>query len=158
LLLLPNAAYVLTDVVHLPAAVRREPSDTTVLLVVFPLYAAFWTVGFAAYSDSLRRLSGYAVGRGWVREGRAIELAVHAICALAIYLGRIHRLNSWDVVLQPVALLNGLLAGFTRPLAGIGIATMFVALTVGHLVTRPVLQAVNATRWTGDDGRPTSPV
>ena len=156
LLLLPNAAYVLTDVIHLPSAVRREPSDATVLLVVFPLYAAFWALGFVAYSDSLRRLSSYAVGRGWVADRRAIDLAVHAVCAMAIYLGRIHRLNSWDVVLQPPALLNGLLAGFTRPLAGVGIATMFVALTVGHLVTRPVLQAVNATRWTGRDGRPTS--
>lgn len=75
LLLLPNAAYVLTDVVHLPAAVRREPSDTTVLLVVFPLYAAFWAVGFVAYSDSLRRLSGYAVGRGCIADRRVIELA-----------------------------------------------------------------------------------
>ena len=153
LLLLPNAAYVLTDVIHLPAAVRREPSDATVLLVVFPLYAAFWALGFVAYSDSLRRMSGYAVGRGWVADRRVVELAVHAACAMAIYLGRIHRLNSWDVVLQPPALLNGLLAGFTRPLAIVGITTMFVALTVGHLVTRPVL---NATRWTGQRGRPTS--
>lgn len=155
-LLLPNAAYVLTDIIHLPAAVRREPSDTTVLLVVFPLYAAFWAVGFVAYSDSLRRLSGYAVGRGWVADRRVIELAVHAVCAVAIYLGRIHRLNSWDVVFQPLALLDGLLAAVNRPLAGIGIATMFVALTVGHLVTRPVLQAAYATRWAGGSGRPPS--
>ena len=154
LLLLPNAAYVLTDVIHLPAAVRREPSDATVLLVVFPLYATFWALGFVAYSDSLRRLSGYAVGRGWVADRRPIELAVHAVCATAIYLGRIHRLNSWDVVLQPPALLNGLFAGFTRPLAVIGIVTMFVALTVGHVVARPVLQL--ATRWAGDGFRPTS--
>jgi uncharacterized membrane protein len=47
-LLIPNAAYVLTDVVHLPAAVRREPSDAQVLLVVFPLYVAFFAVVFTA--------------------------------------------------------------------------------------------------------------
>lgn len=36
LLLVPNASYILTDVVNLPAAVRREPSDAIALLVVFP--------------------------------------------------------------------------------------------------------------------------
>ncbi len=74
---------------------------------------------------------------------------------MAIYLGRIRRLNSWDVLLQPPALLNGMLAGFTRPLAVIGIVTMFVALTVGHVVAQPFLQI--ATRWAGEKGRPTSP-
>jgi len=153
LLLLPNAAYVLTDVVHLPAAVRREPSDAAVLLVVFPLYVAFWTAGFVAYSDSLRRLGNYAVGRTWIADRRAIELPVHAVCAMGIYLGRIHRLNSWDIVLRPLALLHALFAGFTRPFAGVGIVIMFAALTVGHLVTRPVLQY--ATGWAGAGGRPT---
>src|SRR2546423_6624299 len=60
LLLVPNAAYVLTDVVHLPPAIRSEPSDAIVLLVVFPMYAAFLSIGFAAYSDVLRRIAGYA--------------------------------------------------------------------------------------------------
>jgi uncharacterized membrane protein len=27
-----------------------------------------------------------------------VEAAVHATSAVAIYLGRVHRLNSWDVV------------------------------------------------------------
>jgi uncharacterized membrane protein len=105
-----------------------------------------WAAALAAYSDALRRFSDYAVRQGWVKRGWGIELAVHAVSALAIYLGRIHRLNSWDAALQPVTLLSGILDGVTRPLAGAGIATMFVALTVGHLVTRPVLLAVDEQR------------
>lgn len=63
LLLMPNAPYILTDVLYLPADVRREPSDAVVLLVVFPMYATLFAVGFAAYCDALRRLTRYAIGR-----------------------------------------------------------------------------------------------
>jgi uncharacterized membrane protein len=63
LLLMPNAPYILTDVLHLPADVRREPSDAIVLLVIFPTYATLFALGFAAYSDALRRFTRYAVGR-----------------------------------------------------------------------------------------------
>src|SRR2546421_4853282 len=68
-LLLPNAAYVLTDVVHLPAAVRQEPSDQLVLLVVLPLYGAFFIAGFVAFADGLRRRRRDVTGLGWVRRG-----------------------------------------------------------------------------------------
>ncbi len=142
LLLIPNAAYVLTDVVHLPAAVRREPSDRLVMLVVFPLYATFFAVGFVAYCDALRRLQRHVTHLGWVQRGWTIEVAVHAASAVAIYLGRIHRLNSWDVAREPLAVAGRVLVGITRPAALVGMAVMFVALAAGHTLTRPILDAV----------------
>jgi uncharacterized membrane protein len=138
-LLIPNAAYVLTDVVHLPAAVRREPSDALVLLVVFPLYVAFFAVGFTAYADALRRLRRHVTAQGWLRRPWTVELGVHAATAVGIYLGRIHRFNSWDVARQPFALLDTLAAGFTRPAAIAGIAVAFAALTIGQAITNPIL-------------------
>ncbi|MDQ1491145.1 MAG: hypothetical protein QOJ23_3659 [Actinomycetota bacterium] len=145
LLLVPNAAYILTDVVHLPADVRREPSDAVVLLVVLPMYATVFAIGLAAYSDVLRRLTRYATGRGWARSPWTVEVPVHLLSAVAIYIGRIHRLNSWDVARQPAAVLTQATAGFTRPLAVVGIATMFIALTLGQTLSRPLLQAGETT-------------
>ncbi|MCA1847175.1 MAG: DUF1361 domain-containing protein, partial [Actinobacteria bacterium] len=142
LLLLPNAPYLLTDVIHLPAAVRREPSDAVVVLVVFPMYAALFTIGFAAYVDMLRRLGAFVVSRGWAQRTSAVELPVHAVCAVAIYVGRIHRLNSWDFVLRPLAVLHQAVAGVTRPLAVLGIVVAFAGLAVGQALARPVLLAV----------------
>jgi uncharacterized membrane protein len=144
LILIPNAAYVLTDVVHLPAAVRREPSDRLVMLVVFPLYATFFAVGFVAYSDALRRLSRHVTHLGWVRRGWTVEVAVHAASAIAIYLGRIHRLNSWDLAREPLAVAGRIAVGATRPAAVAGIAVMFVALAAGQTLTRPILDAAAA--------------
>jgi uncharacterized membrane protein len=142
LLLIPNAAYVLTDVVHLPGAVRREPSDAVVLLVVFPLYAAYFAVGFTAYADALRRLRRYVVRQGWLRHGWPAELAVHASSAVGIYLGRIHRFNSWDVARQPLPLLESLARGATRPTAVAAILLTFCVLACAQAITNPFLD-----RW-----------
>ena len=141
LLLVPNAPYVLTDVIHLPPSVRREPSDVAVLLVVFPVYAALFAVAFGAYCDAVRRLTGYVSSRGWIRSPWAVELPVHALSAVAIYIGRIHRLNSWDIAQQPAAVLTNALAGFTRPLALAGILAMFACLTMAQAFIRSLLPA-----------------
>ena len=98
--------------------------------------------GLVAYSDALRRLTRYATGRGWARSTWTVEAPVHFLSAVAIYVGRIHRLNSWDVARQPAAVLTQALAGFTRPLAVFGIATMFIALSLGQALSRPLLQAL----------------
>src|SRR5436190_14665055 len=55
--LLPNAAYVLTDIIHLPGAVRGEPSNSVVFAAILPMYAALFIIGFTAYCDSLRRMT-----------------------------------------------------------------------------------------------------
>ena len=139
LLLVPNAPYILTDVIHLPPSIRREPSDAAVLLVVLPVYAALFAIGFGTYCDALRRCTRYMTARGWARSPWAVELPVHALSAVAIYVGRIHRFNSWDLVREPAAVLLHALAGFTRPLALAGIVTVFASLTVGQAFIRTVL-------------------
>jgi uncharacterized membrane protein len=141
LVLVPNAPYVVTDVIHLPPSVRREPSDAAVLLLVFPLYGALFAIGFGAYCDALRRCTRYVTGRGWARSPWAVELPVHALSAVAIYVGRIHRLNSWDLARQPADVLTHALAGFARPLALTGILTMFTCLTIGQAFMRSLLPA-----------------
>jgi uncharacterized membrane protein len=139
LLLVPNAPYILTDVIHLPPSIRREPSDAAVLLVVFPVYAVLFAVGFGTYCDALRRCTRYMTARGWARSPWAVELPVHALSAVAIYVGRIHRFNSWDLVQEPAAVLTRALVGFTRPLAFVGIVTVFTCLTVGQAFARTLL-------------------
>ena len=143
LLLVPNAPYILTDVIHLPPSVRREPSNAAVLLVVFPVYAALFAIGFGTYCDALRRCTRYMTARGWARSPWAVELPIHALSAVAIYVGRIHRFNSWDLVRQPADVLARALIGFTRPLAVAGIVTVFICLTVGQAFTRILVQTAS---------------
>lgn len=94
---LPNAPYVLTDVIHLFGDVRAVESDAILSFAVLPQYAVFMLGGVLAYVASIVLLEGY-IGR---RAARWARPTVHALSALGIYLGRYVRLNSWDVLVRP---------------------------------------------------------
>ena len=141
--LLPNAAYVLTDAVHLPGMVRDEPSDATVIAVIFPMFGALFLLGMLAYIDAVRRMSRWIVSRGWLSRRWPLEVSVHLASSVAIYVGRIKRLNSWDLVIRPRLVLSEVHDGFTRPTPIAGMIVMFCVLTVGYVVVRPVLDVVS---------------
>lgn len=102
-LFLPNAPYVLTDVVHVFSAIRAGASDAVIVGVIVPVYTAFMLVGLGSYVYCLNRLTSWLVG-GWrltPRQVVAAELGVHLLCAIGVVLGRIMRLNSWQAVTDP---------------------------------------------------------
>jgi uncharacterized membrane protein len=98
---LPNAPYVLTDLVHLV-----DTANHGVLLRTAIAYAAFVSVGMLAYTVSVARFSahlrrlGMSLGRTLAAEG-----ALHALVAIGVLIGRYGRWNSWDLGLRPVAVL-----------------------------------------------------
>jgi len=137
---LPNAPYVLSDVVHLADDVRATRSDTVVVAGVLPQYAAFFLAGLLAYVVALGDLTRWLARRGWDRvRVVAVELAVHAVCAVGVYLGRIPRFNSWDLVTRPDAVAATAADHLSDryPLALV-LAT-FVVLVVATVVLRALL-------------------
>jgi uncharacterized membrane protein len=140
---LPNAPYVLSDVVHLADDVRATRSDAVVVAGVLPQYAAFFLLGLLAYVVALRELTGWLRRRGWDRLRTAgAELVVHAACAVGVYLGRIPRFNSWDLVTRPdaVAVTAADHLSDRYPVALV-LATFFV-LVVSTMVLRALLDDV----------------
>ena len=138
-LFLPNAPYVLTDSVHLLDDIRTS-SNMHVYFGLFPVYGAFFVVGFGSYVASLRLAHRFVVARGLGGSWYAFELALHALCAVGIYLGRFVRLNSWDVVAAPstvTATLDDLARRF--PVAIMGMT--FVGLCVLTFVANSVIAA-----------------
>lgn len=142
---LPNAAYVLTDVIHLPRHVRAEPSDAVVLFGVLPLFGIFMAVGFIAYVDTVRRISAWVRELGWLQRRWPTEVALHAVSTVGIYLGRVHRYNSWDLLDRPDDIGATALAALTRTLPVAGMLLTFGILVVGHSA------AVAASRGIGND-------
>ncbi|MCZ7528730.1 MAG: DUF1361 domain-containing protein [Acidimicrobiia bacterium] len=141
LLFLPNAPYVLTDVVHLVADVREESSDAVVLAGVLPVYGAFFATGLGAYVLCLRRISRFLVEHGWDPPRRvAAELVLHGVSAVGIYLGRGPRLSSWDAVLDPARTMSGL-GGLLRPVPLAATVAVFAGLLVATAVVRVLLDA-----------------
>lgn len=102
---LPNAPYVLTDIIHLVTDIRGGHSAWTISLILVPQYVIFMLIGFGAYVVSLVNLNRYLCREGLRTWVLPVELSIHSLCALGIYLGRFLRFNSWDIVTRPYALL-----------------------------------------------------
>jgi uncharacterized membrane protein len=91
---LPNAPYVVTDLIHLRRSLSSEHPG-----LVFAKFGVLVAGGTIAYVACIALL------RGWLRSIGVrtwpIELTLHALCTVGIALGRIFRFNSWDLVLKP---------------------------------------------------------
>ena len=102
LLFLPNAPYLITDLIHL------KPRPPVPYWFDVVLFATFVGAGVLAAFSSFHDVQ-QVVAR---RFGRTAGWAVVALAAFAsgfgIYLGRIQRLNSWDVFTQPADLFAAL--------------------------------------------------
>jgi uncharacterized membrane protein len=106
LLFFPNTFYLTTDLIH----EHKFGTDN-----VFRWYDLLMTVGFASAGMFLGSLSLYLMhaivrlhlGR---RAGWLFAVATLALGAFGIYLGRFLRFNSWDAMLSPLRLMEGISA------------------------------------------------
>lgn len=154
-LFLPNAPYVITDLIHLRADVARAPSDGVVVFGVLPIYAAFVAVGFGCFLVCLELIVRELQS---VRSGLprwAIELVTCGVCAVGIALGRLARLNSWDTVQNPRWAAEATFNTLTWRGAPFAIGAIFVAVVLTTFALRAVLAAlVAAAARTGARVRP----
>lgn len=140
LLFLPNAAYVLTDAVHMLKDVRRTDSDFVVFTIYLPAWFTFFAVGFTSYVLAIRRVEVY-VRQQWPRVSWwSLWVAIQGLVALGVYFGRVVRLHSWHVVTHPSEVVQALgTLDEPGPIFFIGFTA--VALGVATLIWRPVIDA-----------------
>lgn len=146
-LFLPNAPYVLTDVVHMVGAMRNSRSDQHAYLVI-ATYAVLFAGGLASYAFSMQLFRRYLHRAAADRLVAPLILLVHALCVLAMYLGRAIRLNSWDVVTAPHRVAASLLQ-VPRPMAVVDLSVMFVVVGVALFATVAVgdKAVAHCRRW-----------
>lgn len=139
---LPNAPYVLTDVIHLIRDIRSGYSAWIVTLALIPMYLVFMAVGFQSYVLSLINLGKYLQKEGWGKYILPTEITLHILSAIGIYLGRFIRFNSWDIVTNPdelvMTVLNDLVG--KRPL--LVMTVTFVIITVLYWIAKLVTLAI----------------
>ncbi len=95
---LPNAPYVLTDLIHLVREIQGNQTLWFNILVVIPKYVVFVILGFGAYVLALVNMGHYLQRQGLRRAIWQAELGLHGLSAIGVYLGRFERLNSWYLV------------------------------------------------------------
>jgi uncharacterized membrane protein len=145
LLFLPNAPYVITDLVHLRDDVLAADGDTAVITAVLPVYAAFIAAGCLAYTLAVGEMGRYLAAAGLARwRGRA-EVATHALCAVGVVLGRVARLNSWEPVTEPQGTAERVVLTLSWRGAPVAVLIMFVVIWAAHGATRALVrQALTA--------------
>lgn len=106
ILLLPNSPYVATDLIHFIDTVRESDLSAWKLLgTEFPIYVAFILFGLLCYSFTTDRLL-YALRK---RLGKSAYWSglflIPFVSAIGVYLGRVARFNSWDILIDPRGIL-----------------------------------------------------
>jgi uncharacterized membrane protein len=125
LLFLPNAPYIVTDFVHLSAGTRAS-----LWLDGIELSAFAWT-GMLLGFVSLYLVHAVLRHRFGAIAGWGAALCVLALASVGVYLGRVKRWNSWDVLTQPGAKLAQVHAHLADPAAlasALGVTVVVTAL------------------------------
>jgi len=144
-LLLPNAPYVVSDLVHLRGDIAAAPTLGVVVTSILPLYAAFVALGYISYLACIELVirevrTVWPGSRRWV-----ITTAVHGGCSIGIVLGRLARLNSWDTITSPTSTLDRAFSTLAWSGAPVAFVLVFVAVATTAAVLRAVL--VGLWRW-----------
>ncbi|MDP8935501.1 MAG: DUF1361 domain-containing protein, partial [Cyanobacteriota bacterium] len=140
---LPNAPYVLTDIIHLIRQIKEGNSVWTVTLALIPQYLAFMLVGFGAYVLSVMNLGYYLKQQGWSKFILATEITIHALSAIGIYLGRFIRFNTWDILTNPDALVNTVMNDLIGKRPVLVMVVTFVVIAVLYWVMKQVILGIS---------------
>ena len=96
ILFLPNAPYLLTDLIHLEPKPRVP--EWYILAMLLSCAATGTLIGYVSLMDvhaAIERRFGFTAG--WLLAGCSLIL-----CGFGIYLGRFLRWNSWDALTRPL--------------------------------------------------------
>lgn len=126
LLFLPNAPYVFTDLIHL-----QQSSPYLLFLDVFLLLVyALLALAMGLYS---LQLMTYFYGLFY--KARTVRILLFICCFLSgygVYLGRVARLNSWNVLTAPWTTVLEVFKNITSPTAFLFTAVFGSVLVLGH--------------------------
>lgn len=134
LLLLPNAPYLVTDLIHLT---HRPPVP---LWFDAALLGSFACVGVLLGVLAVATVHDATTARHGRVAGWTLAVVSLLLCGVGIWLGRVLRWNSWDLLVDPlrsVGHLWGLIASGARPHGAIALALVYGGGSLlGYLVIR----------------------
>ncbi|NKZ04518.1 DUF1361 domain-containing protein [Actinomadura latina] len=140
-LFLPNAPYVVTDLVHLRRDIVLADHGGPVVTAILPVYALLIASGFLAYYLALAAATRHLTRLGLGAWNGRVTLAAHALCAIGVFLGRWARLNSWEPVADPHATIERIVVHLTWTWAPVLILGTFLVTWVCHFMTKAIAEA-----------------
>lgn len=139
LLFLPNAPYLVTDLIHIG---DESPAPMALGVAMLATLAVVGVLLFVAAVGAVEQAARTRLGP----RSRWLIAACVWLSGVGIYLGRVLRWNSWDVVGDPLGRLDALAAHVSDPATGAAALALTIALGIGlhtayaaasHLMERP---------------------
>lgn len=143
LLFLPNAPYLVTDFIHVGAVPGVPTWFDAVVIAVFA--GTGLLLGFASIY-LIQAVTAHRLGERLVW---TFVLGVIALTAAGIYIGRVHRLNSWDAFRSPGQLAGMVRRRFDDPLSNPELLAIMAVSTAALMVTYVVLYTAVVPRVPG---------
>ena len=137
LVFLPNAPYIVTDLLHVgyhpPVHMWHD------MMLIFSFAWTGLLLGFLSLLDVQRYLQKN-VGKNW---SNLLVWITIILCAFGVYLGRYQRWNSWDIISQPYQLFWDIMAVILHPvnyMGSLGLAVvMSGVLGIGYLTMKTLV-------------------
>jgi uncharacterized membrane protein len=104
LLFLPNAPYLISDLQHL------RPRDNVPFLLDQVLFFSFALAGIYAGGAAIVAVADRLRWSTWPTWARGLSWFLFPLVGYGVYLGRVARWNSWDLLLRPLSLAHGIVA------------------------------------------------
>jgi uncharacterized membrane protein len=121
ILFIPNAPYVVTDLIHIS---RSRP--VPIIFDTFLLFTSAW-VGMLLYFYSFFHIEQLARMKLSPRVVSVLIPIGSLVVSFGVYLGRFLRFNSWDVFVSPSSLYGGVSKAFSQ--SHLGEASIFIVLS-----------------------------
>jgi uncharacterized membrane protein len=134
LLFLPNAPYLVTDLIHL------RPNSTVPMWYDMGMLFSFAFAGLALGLRSLQLMQGIVKERFGALASWIFALTICMISSFGIYIGRFLRWNSWEFLLHPGRLTADVLGHLASPEALLRLFTivlLFGSVTIVGLLMFP---------------------
>jgi uncharacterized membrane protein len=128
LVFLPNAPYLVTDLIH----VGEPGGDIVYDAAVIGTAAA---VGLAIGGLSLALVQARVAAAAGARAGWLFAYGTLALAGLGVYIGRVLRWNSWDAFVRPLEIVSDISASGAKVLAEPELFGAGLTLAVALLVT-----------------------
>jgi len=131
---LPNAPYILTDLQHIRLSTLQSVWFDVLLILSFAINGLI--VGFA----SLRTMQGLLQKHFSKKTTNLITYLTLLLCGFGIYMGRILRWNSWDLIQNPMDVLGDIFQRIIFPIEHINTWAFTIGFGSFLIITYRLIQ------------------
>lgn len=132
-LFLPNSAYTLTDIIHYIAAIQSP--DISILQLIFlytPFYILYMLFCFECYVLSVQWSFQYIKEQHWQMLSKLYLPVILFLTAIGVYLGRFQRLESYDIIRNPLIVFKDLYVDLTHWHSLVIIIALFLGFATSY--------------------------